>query len=329
MTTLTPTFPRTVAGTWTLTSSMIHGGDVTLGTTRLFRSKGFIVDGRKVRIPIVSGNALRGVWRRQCAFAFLDAYLDAGGEPIELSAFYYLTSGGSLKKGSTAGALDLAGERALRDLIPHASVFGGAGMGRIQAGKLWVDEAVPICRETVPLLRMLHPAVEDAATANLSYRELTEIHGYSRQDDGKNEHLKRYLSARAGAELTGRIERGETEDVAESAGTPQQMRYEQQELVAGTVLFHRWGFEYAPTDHEIAGLGAGLLRWAERPRIGGRSAVGHGGLLPRYEGITTETRLLSDGSSALGALADRTPEEALREHVAGNLGAIRSVLASL
>lgn len=329
MTTTTPSVPRHIVGTWTLTSSMIHGGDEVLGTTRLFRSKGFIVDGRKVRIPVVSGNALRGVWRRQCAFAFLDAYLAAGGEPVELSAFYYLTSGGSLKKGSTAGALDLAGERALRELIPHAALFGGAGLGRIQAGKLWIDEAVPVCAETVPILRLIHPAVEDLPTATMSIREMREIHGYSRQDDAKNDHLKRYLAPRAVAEVTGRIERGETEDVADAAGTPQQMRYEQEELVAGTVLFHRWGFEYAPTPHEIAGLGAGLVRWAERPRIGGRSAVGHGGFLPRYEGVTPETRLLTDGTEALAAFADRSPAEALAEHVTANLDRIRSLLSAL
>src|SRR5690606_24949061 len=52
------TFPRQVAGTWTLTSSMVHGGNEVLGTTKLFRGKGYVVNGRKVRIPIVSGSAL-------------------------------------------------------------------------------------------------------------------------------------------------------------------------------------------------------------------------------------------------------------------------------
>src|SRR5690606_21891528 len=113
-----------------------------------------------------------GIWRRACAFAFLDAYLEAGGEPIELSAFYYLTSGGSLKKGTAQGTLDFDATRALRRLIPFVGLFGGSGMGRIQPGKLWVDEAVPVCRETLPLLRRIDPSVEEAETAALSIREL-------------------------------------------------------------------------------------------------------------------------------------------------------------
>jgi len=118
-------------------------------------------------------------------------------------------------------------------------------------------------------------------------------------------------------------------DVAEAAGTPQQMRYEQEELVTGTVLFHRWGFDLPPTADELAGLGAGILRWAERPHIGGRNAVGHGNILPRYQGLTPETRLLTDGSAPLDVLRDRTVDEALRDHVAAHLDAITDLLRSL
>lgn len=329
----TSTFPSQVAGTWTLASSLVHGGDETLGTTKLFRTKGLVVDDgtgpRVVQIPVVSGNALRGLWRRQCALAFLDAYLAAGGAPLSLSAFYYLTSGGALKKGVEAGALDLGGERALRELIPYVGLFGGAGLGKIQAGKLWVDEAVPICRETVPLLRQLWPAVEDAPTATLSVRALTEVHGYSRQDDAKHEHWQRYLSAAGRSDATARVERTQASDTASAAGVAQQMRYEAVELVAGTVLFHRWGLRWPATRAELAGLGAGLLRWAERPHIGGRNAVGHGNLLVSYAGVTPETRLLTDGSDALAVLRAETPAEALATHVAARLDEITRVLAAL
>src|SRR5690606_17889713 len=169
---------------------------------------------------------------------------------------YYLTSGGSLKKGAESTALDLDAEMDVRRLIPYTSVFGGAAVGRIQRGKLWVDEAVPICRETLPLLRLLWPAVEDAETAKMSYRELTEIHGYSRQDDAKNELLHRYLSPAGIEQAKGIMRRGE-QDSAEAAGVAQQMRYYNEELIAGTVLFHRWGFDWAPTRDEVAGPGAG------------------------------------------------------------------------
>lgn len=324
-----PVFPRQVVGTWTLASSMLHGGDETLGTTRLFRTKGIIYEGRVVQIPTVSGNAIRGLWRRACAIAFLDAYLAAGGRPVSLSAFYYLTSGGALKKGADAGALDLSAERSLRDLIPYVGLFGGAGLGKIQAGKLWVDEAVPICRETVPILRRMWPAVEDAPTAQLSVRELIELHGYSRQDDAKNDHWHRYLSKEGKAEATALVKRVQESDAAAEAGAAQQMRYENVELMAGTVLFHRWGFSWPPTRQELAGLGAGLLAWAERPHAGGRNAVGHGNLLLDYQGIGVETKLLGDGSAPLAELEDRGAAEVLADHVREHIADISAVLAAL
>lgn len=321
-------FPKEVAGTLELASSLIHGGDETLGTTRLFRSKGMIVEGEKRDVPVVSGNAIRGIWRRACAKAFLDEYLAAGGDGLSLSAFYYLTSGGSLQKGSASKSVRLEDERRLHDLIPHAALFGGAGLGRIQPGKMWVDEAYPICRETVPILRRIAPdeMLADADTVDTSVRELTEVHGYSRQDDAKDTHWHKYLSDEAREQVSHELQATESSEVADEAGSPQQMRYENVELVTGTPLFHRWGFRWPPTRHELAGLGSGLLRWAERPHIGGRNAVGHGNLLVDYQGVTPQTELITDGSKALEGLRDQTVDQALRDHVQGHLGAIEELL---
>lgn len=326
--TTTLSFPRHVMGMWTLLSSMIHGGDEVLGTTKLFRRVGWVHEGRKIQLPVVSGNALGGLWRRACATAFLDAYLAAGGEPISLSAFYYLTSGGALKKSATTG-MDIVSEQDLRALIPMAGIFGGAGMGKIQAGKIFIDEAVPVCRETVPRLARLWPAVEEADTAELSYRDLMEVHGYSRQDDAKNVNWLRYLQDDAREEALALLGERQASDVADDAGSPQQMRYEHEELVRGTVLWHRWGFRVDPTEEEAVALACGLLRWAERPHIGGRNARGHGNLLLDYRGVDVETRLIGDGSKSLEALDRQAPEDALSDHVTGHLDAITEVLGVL
>ena len=328
-TTTVPAFPSQVAGTWTLASSLVHGGDETLGTTRLFRAKGMIYEGRKVSVPVVSGNAIRGLWRRSCALAFLDAYRAAGGGGISLSAFYYLTSGGSLAKGAASKGLDMDAVADLGRLIPYVGLFGGAGLGRIQPGKLWVDEAYPVCRETLPILRRLWPGADQVETAGLSIRALTEVRGYSRQDDAKDVHWHRYLAEPDAADARALVAAAESSDVAPVAGSPQQMRYEALELIAGTVLYHRWGFRWPPTEPELAGLGAGLLRWAERPHVGGRNAVGHGNLLVHYEGVTPDTRLLTDGAAVMEDLRGRTVDEALADHVAGHLDAITEMLGAL
>lgn len=328
-TTAIPTFPRHVMGTWTLLSSMVHGGDETLGTTRLFRTKGWVHEGRRIQLPVISGNAIRGIWRRMSARAFLDAYMAAGGEPISLSAFYYLTSGGALTKGSASGALDIMGEVDLRKTIPFVGLFGGAGLGKIQEGKLYVDEGIPVCRETVGRLALVWPDVREAETAGMSIRELSEVHGYSRQDDAKNAWWRTYIEDSDRRALEAHIGQRQESDVAEDAGSPQQMRYENVELVAGTVIFHRWGFRWPPTRDEVAGLGAGLLRWAERPQVGGRNAVGHGNLIPSYHGVTAETKMLGDGSRPLVEFTESSPAEAVAAHVREHLHDIRIVLGAL
>lgn len=329
MTATNPVLPQHIVGTWTLLSSMTHGGDEVLGTTRLFRTKGWIHEGRKIPLPMVSGNAVRGLWRRACARAFLDAYLAAGGSPVPLSAFYYLTSGGALHKGTGNTAIDVGGETALRQLIPHIGLFGGAGMGKIQEGKLYVDEAIPICRETVSQIAQIWPTATEAETAHLGIRDLVEVHGHSRQDDAKSAHWQQYLAAADAEAVQRKIAAAQQDDVADAESTSQQMRYENVELVAGTVLFHRWGFRWAPTPDEVAGLAAGLLRWAQRPHAGGRNSVGSGNLLLRYEGVSPQTRLLSDGSQPMALFAGSSPEDRLRAHVKEHVKAITEILAVL
>jgi CRISPR type IV-associated protein Csf2 len=323
-------FPQHVIGTLELASSLVHGGDETLGTTKLFRSKGWVFEGDLVRIPVMSGNAIRGMWRRASAIAFMDEYLAAGGSPLSLTAFHFLTSGGSLT-GSGGSGINLASERELRTLIPHLGLFGGAGMGRIHAGKLYVDEGVPVCRETVPILRKIWPAIEDEPTAALSIRDLTEVHGYSRQDDSKKHESQRYLVADSREQVTALLTAKETDDTASDAGVSQQMRYEQMELVAGTVLFHRWGFRLPATPLELAGLGAGLVRWAQRPSLGGRNSIGHGNVIPTYQGLEVHStvKLLTDGDRPLDAFKTQSATESLREHVRANVKEIESALGAV
>lgn len=323
-------FPQHVIGTLELASSLVHGGDESLGTTKLFRTKGWVFEGDLVRIPVMSGNAIRGMWRRACAIAFMDEYLAAGGQQLSLTAFHFLTSGGSLT-GSGGAGINLAAERELRSLIPHLGLFGGAGMGRIHAGKLYVDEAVPVCRETVPILRKIWPGIDDEPTAHLSVRDLTEVHGYSRQDDSKKHESTPYMLPNAKEQVTSLLQAKEVDDTASDPGVSQQMRYEQVELVAGTVLFHRWGFRLPATAMELAGLGAGLLRWAQRPSLGGRNSIGHGNVVPTYQGIEMHSslKLLTDGDRPLDAFKNQSATEALREHVRANVKQIETVLAGI
>ena len=132
-------------GTVTAASSISHGGE-TRGTISLLRRELIAQPGGDpVHVPVISGNAARGVLRRLSEELMRDA---VGYEhQLPLAAAHVLRGGGALVK---TGAEPLCGRRLaeLRALLPHLAVFGAATGGRIIDGCLQVGKVVPIVTET-------------------------------------------------------------------------------------------------------------------------------------------------------------------------------------
>ncbi len=231
----------------TSTSSLVHGGK-TLGTSLYLRRERFLTPAGPEDVPVVSGNALRGVLRDVGARLTWHAL----GEPkLPMGVADVLWSGGSLAK---AKGEPVTGARLaeVRGLFPHVGLFGAAGGGRLIEGSLSVGKLIPICDLTVHVVPPEHrpehlPDVWD----------LTQVEEFSRVP---------------GRDLMGDSATAGSETASEGA-----FRYGVESFIVGTT-FSSWIAVTNATDAEIAFLHDVVEEFKRDPAVGGKTHTGHGRL---------------------------------------------------
>lgn len=308
-----------IEGVATALSSISHI-DQRAGTISLFRRQK-IVDpaGAVAAVPVVKGNALRGVLRRYCAEVFTAAL---GRPRLPPPVFDLLFSGGSLAKAGAGHVLSARQLVTVRDLIPMVSVFGGSGAGRIIEGKLSVLDLTPICVETAHLL----PAGIAEASPPPPCRELLQVEEFTRRDDAKNPAYAPLIDDPSMLPAATSTDSGHLIPAGDDTGRPgleriMQMRYGAETLAAGTRL--HWGIRIRhATDVEISLLAAGLDAWiTDGAHIGGRAATGHGRLrldVHQWQTVTPAT--------TVGEALAVTGRDDLADHIAANRAEILDTL---
>jgi hypothetical protein len=234
-------------GRLTLLSPLSHNDEVTLSVDTKFRRMAFMVDGRKVPLPVYSGNAFRGRLRRLIGRDLLE---QIGLSEISPELHYLIFCGGSLKQGAKQDYIEVGKRRALREHVPPLSLLGTAAQNWIVAGKLRVGVAMPICKELAP-----YTGIHSEQSV---WSMLDEVY-YTRRDD-----------------LEDRPERGEDEQ-------RQQMKYTVEVLVPGVVLDHTIHAEGC-NELELSCLGRMMRLLEEDGSLGGMSGKGHGKVKFEYEG---------------------------------------------
>jgi hypothetical protein len=223
----------------TATSSVAHTGE-SLGTVSYLRRERFLTPTGPQMIPVISGNAWRGLLRDTAA----DLWWEAVGQPkLTVAVIHALWSGGALAKVSGP---TLTGARLgeLRRVCPVIGVFGAAGGGRIISGAAQVGKMVPLCAELAHVL----PAEVNRGDLP-SIWDLTQIEYYSRFPAGPH-----------GQDDTDGL-----------------MRYGVETFTAGA-QFATWASLTWPTEVETAFFAEVLDRFAAAARVGGMGRVGHGQL---------------------------------------------------
>jgi CRISPR type IV-associated protein Csf2 len=317
-------------GIMTAQTSISHIGDTFGINARLRREKVIQPDGQVEEVPIISGNAIRGILRDRGMFHMLKALgyglNEKTGEVsgLSLAAFYFLFSGGVLtSKGGNAG-LDVDEGRRWRNLIPLVAIFGGAMGNQIMPGKLRCGKAIPICKETAHLIPDRY-----VSGAEQSIWEMVQEEAYTRRDDEKNENLRiliapavrGLLEADAAAK---RAKRGTDDEKAGETGLHQQMRYYIETLAAGTRLFWDMVLDDA-TPLEYDALCVTLLEFARYPYIGGKSGVGHGKVAINFDKwVQIDPRIAPVGSEV-----DVTIGTRYLNHLKENGAAMREVIDGL
>lgn len=304
-------------GTMTALTSISHIGDSHGVNSKLRREKVIQPDGSVEEVPIISGNALRGILRdrgmlhmlKQLGYGINEQTQEVKG--LSLPAFYFLFSGGALTKDAGRG-IDVDEARKWRELIPLVALFGGAMGNQIMPGKSKIGKAIPICSETAHLLppRFIENKVE-------SVWELCQEEAYTRRDDEKNENLRQLIAPEVRglleAEATAKRQKASKgNDVEGETGQKQQMRYYVETLAAGSRLYWEISLDDV-TDLEREAFFVTLVEFSRFPYIGGKSGVGHGKVSIKFDNwIEIDSRIAPTGkeiSFALGNLYQKHLQE--------------------
>ena len=256
-----------------------HGINSMLRRERIVQPSGAVEE-----IPVISGNAMRGILRDRGMLHMLKmlgyGVNDETGEVrgLSLPAFYFLFSGGTLSKQAGKG-IDVDEARRWRNTIPLVSIFGGAMGNQIMPGKVKMGKMIPICQETSHLVPEQYLDGDD-----LSIWDMCQQEAYTRRDDEKNEHLRLLIApeVRGLLEESAAARRAKTEDIAGETGQSQQMRYYVETIAAGIRLY--WDIVLDDVaDLEFDAFCVTLAEFGRHPYIGGKSGVGHGKIAVKFD----------------------------------------------
>lgn len=265
---------RTVTydGVITAQSSIAHNGRVTGVTANFRRETLMLPTGSQLQgVPVVSGGLIRGELRRVAATVFQMALTDGQDDRrLPFHMVHALRTGGSLTETRTKGeAINGAKQAKIRSLVPLIGCFGAAGGGRIISGRLIVDKAIPLAKETAFLAAP--ERVQDVSTLP-SIFTLVQREQYSRVADVEDASTAQY------------VQRADDDSLPAGSG---QMLWFQETLLAGTRLLHSITLEDG-TDMEAAFLADVIKVFSRKGRIGGGKARGHGRFSADYTVTDTD-----------------------------------------
>lgn len=270
------------------TLEALHHGAGSSGNTALLRTEDVILDdGRRAKVPFVSGNTVKHMIREAGVRHALSVL---GLDRLSVPVVHLLFSGGHLSKTGGAG-VDMRRARRLSEVFPILGLCGFSAGNVMTDSKVRCSKLHLVCEENrwrlpADCLEMPHAAQRSGAyrgeemgtrrepTHSAHVRALLSDADRKLLDDGATEKLE---ASRAGE--------------ASERGASAQMIFEHEVLLPGARLFGTIGY-HGLGDMELAALvaalsyacdgahpGGGLLY-----RFGARSSVGMGLCSVQFEG---------------------------------------------
>lgn len=214
--------------------------------------------GKWVKVPTYSGNALRGMFRRDIR----DFFCENIGCTLNAEWLAKLSFGGGI--GETT-IFDTTNRGIERMFFPQLSLFGW-GLGNM-LGKISPSPARLICEDTAHLV----PDKYLKGISLYSPRAHLEIQSFSRMDDFKKDTVVTKLLDTSSVELDNKGKRKLAQGESSS-----QMRYRVQVLKTGSKLYCRFDFRDVNAI-EIGCFVTSLHSWAKHSsRLGGMHNKGFG-----------------------------------------------------
>ena len=244
-----------IKGRITALSPIFHGGNEKTGSVVLLNRLKFIVKGRPVDVPIISGNQVRGRLRRLLTRDFLELAgyeMDLSRKPYQ-KLYHTLFAGGVLTEATTSsesGVVDLTFKSELVKYILPIRLFGCSYSNQMVEGRLLIGHLLPICKELRDYIGI---------DSDISFYQLITRAFQTRRD-----------------EL--RAERSRDEQAI-------QMLVEYEVFAPGTQFYHEIVLETTREGEEIdlATLYRAIKLWKQNPVIGGKSSIGFGKIKIEYE----------------------------------------------
>lgn len=235
---------------YTLTAPLSH-----IGETSSVGSYFQTVNTAYGRIPVVTGNSVRGILRDKLA-AHLLSTLNIS---VDKETFNVLFSGGNIS-GSTKNDVERA--KLVREHFPAVSLLG-AGLGTMMmSGNLVSGFLYPVCTESQPITGL---------EASESWHEFIDEMEFTRFDDTKiDKNLGMIIDI--------------NEDKKAKAST--QMRFSVQYIAIGTEFIQDITLLDSATEIEEAALYTALYEWFNCPTLGGMRAKGFGVFNAETDGIS-------------------------------------------
>ncbi|MGX7697720.1 RAMP superfamily CRISPR-associated protein [Gordonia polyisoprenivorans] len=236
----------------TARTSIVHRDDTRNSSSiqSLFRREKVLTPtGEVTMVPIISGNAWRGILRRT-GETLLAEVLDYQGQ-LTPAAAHLLRNGGFLRKSTREMTPEQ--ERELKTLVPLIGLFGGAANARVMSGKLVVSKVVPVTTDTLHLIPGRPSEGQVPESVHTVLGQESTSHSNDLSDTGPT-----------------------TED---DSGSPKEgfspIRLDTETLIAGTRLSGQIRLAHAtPTEYGL--LTDILEHFATHGHLGGRTAAGHG-----------------------------------------------------
>jgi hypothetical protein len=250
-----------VEGILTALSPIFHGGNEKTGNTVLLNRLKFIVNGKPVEVPIVSGNSARGRLRRLLTRDFLEkaGYVMDLTQKSYQKLYHTLFAGGiltSVEEEGESGVIDLNLKSRIVKYILPLRLFGASYSNQMIEGRVLIGHLLPICKE----LREY-----TGIDSDVSFYQLITHTFQTRRDE---------------LHVTVKNKRESDEEGDETV----QMIIDYECFAPGTMFHHEIVLTTTPESEliDLSTLYRAIELWRQVPTIGGKSSIGFGKLRIEY-----------------------------------------------
>ena len=245
----------------------------------IFRRKVRQPGGGWASVPYITGDSIRHQLREAIVYATLGAAGLLDSPKLSEGALRFMFSGGMLTERGEASVIKLDHYREMVEVLPFVALLGGCANSRVIPGRLSVNDALLVCRESAALI----PAevLEHAGTLD-TCRAHVELTQRVRMDPTLDPSKRELLSDEARTSISRRADASEAAHDADNAvareSSKSTMLPRTHEQIAAGSLFY-WSVNatcYSSTDVDTFDTMVGAF--LARAVVGGKRGTGHGAL---------------------------------------------------